>query len=64
VKQEPYINQSLAQLVLAMLARLFRDGEISYHGGFVNLATGRVKPLPVDRALWDRLRSAPAARHP
>jgi hypothetical protein len=62
VKQEPYINQSIAQLVLAMLARLFRHGEISYHGGFVNLATGRVNPLPVDRAVWARLRRAPAAR--
>lgn len=58
LRQEPYINQSIAQLVLAMLARLFRHGELSYHGGFVNLATGRVNPLPVDRAVWDRLRSA------
>lgn len=58
VRQEPYINQSIAQLVLAMLARLFRHGEITYHGGFVNLATGRVNPLPVDRTVWDRLRSA------
>jgi hypothetical protein len=62
VKQEPYINQSLAQFVLAMLARLFRHGEISYHGGFVNLATGRVNPLPVDRAVWNRLRSSAASR--
>lgn len=61
MKQEPYINQSIAQLVLAMLARLFRHGEISYHGGFVNLATGRINPLPIDRAVWARLRCAPAA---
>jgi hypothetical protein len=56
VRQEPYINQSIAQLVLAMLARLFRHGEIPYHGGFVNLATGKVNPLPVDAATWARLR--------
>ena len=56
LKQEPYINQSIAQLVLAMLARLFRHGELSYHGGFINLATGRVNPLPVDRTVWARLR--------
>ena len=56
--QEPYINQSIAQLVLGMLARLFRHGELSYHGGFVNLATGRVNPLPVDRTVWARLRSS------
>lgn len=58
LKQEPYINQSIAQLVLAMLARLFRHGELSYHGGFVNLATGRVNPIPVDRKVWARLRGA------
>ncbi len=61
IQQEPYINQAIAQLVLAMLARLFRHGEISYHGGFINLATGRVNPLPVDRTSWARLR-APAKK--
>lgn len=58
VRQEPYINQSIAQLVLAMLARLFRHGEVPYHGGFVNLATGRVNPLQVDRQAWARLLKA------
>jgi PRTRC genetic system ThiF family protein len=57
VRQEPYINQSIAQLVLAMLARLLRHGQLSYHGGFVNLSTGRVSPLPIDRLAWARLRS-------
>ena len=56
IQQEPHINQSIAQLVLAMLARLFRHGELSYHGGFINLSTGRVNPLPVDRTVWARLR--------
>jgi hypothetical protein len=57
VRQEPYINQSIAQLVLAMLARLLRHGQLSYHGGFVNLSTGRVSPLPIDRLAWARLRA-------
>jgi len=35
---------------------LFRHGRIAYHGGFVNLATGHVTPLPVDPATWVRLR--------
>jgi PRTRC genetic system ThiF family protein len=56
LRQEPYINQSIAQLALAMLARLLRHGTISYHGGFVNLATGKVGPLPVNRSSWARLR--------
>jgi hypothetical protein len=55
-RQEPYINGTIANHVLALLGRLFRHGRISYHGGFVNLATGRVTPLPVDPATWQRMR--------
>ena len=54
--QEPYINSTIANHVLALLARLFRHGRIAYHGGFVNLATGCVIPLAVDPATWLRLR--------
>ncbi len=46
-RQEPFINQTLAYHALAMLARLFRHGQIAYHGGFINLANGRMAPLPV-----------------
>jgi PRTRC genetic system ThiF family protein len=56
VRQEPYVNAMLAQHLLAMLARLFRHGELAYHGGFVNLASGRVNPLAVDPKAWARLR--------
>jgi PRTRC genetic system ThiF family protein len=45
LRQEPFINQSLAYHALAMLARLFRHGEISCQGGFINLAAGRTAPL-------------------
>jgi hypothetical protein len=31
-----------------LLARLFRYGEISYHGGFINLATGATSGLRID----------------
>jgi PRTRC genetic system ThiF family protein len=55
--QEPYINSTLANHVLALLARLFRHGRIAYHGGFVNLATGCVTPLAVDVPTWSRLRA-------
>jgi hypothetical protein len=40
-----------------MLARLFRYGRLSYHGGFTNLRTGRTTPLPVDPVLWQRMRA-------
>jgi PRTRC genetic system ThiF family protein len=46
-RQEPFINQTLAYHALAMLARLFRHGAITHHGGFVNLVSGRLAPLPI-----------------
>ena len=47
-RQEPFINQTLAVSSLAMLARLLRYGQLTYHGGFYNAETGRVAPLKVD----------------
>ena len=54
-RQEPFINSTLAQHALALLARLFRYGEISYHGGFISLSTGVSSRLPIDASLWRRL---------
>lgn len=48
-RQEPFINQTLAFHALAVLARLFRHGQITHHGGFINLASGRLAPLSVRR---------------
>jgi hypothetical protein len=41
------VNQVVPNHSLAMLACLFRYGRLSYHGGFVNVATGRVSCLPI-----------------
>ena len=46
-RQAPFVNQVLANHGLALLARLFRYGQLDHHGGFVNLVTGRVAPIPV-----------------
>jgi PRTRC genetic system ThiF family protein len=56
-RQEPFVNQTLAYQSLAMLARLFRYGRLSHHGGFLNLVTGRMSSLPVDPIVWQRLMS-------
>lgn len=53
-RQEPFVNQMLAQHALGLLARLFRYGMTSYHGGFINLASGACAPLSVDPRLWAR----------
>jgi PRTRC genetic system ThiF family protein len=55
-RQEPFINSTLAHHALALLARLFRYGEVCYHGGFLNLSTGVGSRLPIDAPLWRRLR--------
>jgi PRTRC genetic system ThiF family protein len=56
-RQEPFVNPTLANHALALLARLFRYGRISYHGGFVSLAdTARVQPIPIDPEYWRRRR--------
>jgi len=54
-RQEPFVNQTLAYQALAMLARLFRYGRLSYHGAFVNLRNGRTTSLAVNPAVWRRI---------
>lgn len=58
-RQEPFVNQTLAYQALAMLARLFRDGRLFYHGGFVNLQTGRAAPIPCGPMGWKRMQNTP-----
>ena len=55
-RQEPSVNSTLAQHALALLARLFRFGKISYHGCFVNLASGLSSVLRIDSQCWKRTR--------
>jgi PRTRC genetic system ThiF family protein len=57
-RQEPFINATLAQHALALLAHLFRYGEISYHGGFINLATGATSVVRIDPQYWKRAQRA------
>ena len=55
-RQEPFINQTLASSALAMLARLFRYGRLTHHGGFYNAQTNQICGLPVDPQLWSKTR--------
>lgn len=55
-RQEPFVNPTLANHALALLARLFRYGSISSHGAFVNVAQSRVQPLSVNPAVWRAIR--------
>jgi PRTRC genetic system ThiF family protein len=55
-RQELFVNSTLAQHALALLARLFRYGTVCYHGGFISLSTGVSSRLPIDASLWRGLR--------
>jgi PRTRC genetic system ThiF family protein len=55
-RQEPFVNPTLANHALALLARLFRHGSITYHGAFVNVAQSRVQPLHADPKIWRAMR--------
>ena len=57
-RQEPFVNPTLANHALALLARLFRYGTISYHGAFVSLSSvSSVQALRVDPKYWQWLRT-------
>lgn len=55
-RQEPFINNSLAAIALAMLTRLIRYGRIDYHGGFYSAAAGSMLPFSVSPDLWKKQR--------
>ena len=61
-RQWPFVNTALAQHALALLASLFRNGEITYHGAFVDVAAARAVPFPVDPGLWRRVRRRGASK--
>jgi hypothetical protein len=56
-RQEPFVNPTLANHALALLARLFRYGTIASHGAFVSLSSlSGVQTLRIDPKYWRRLR--------
>lgn len=55
-RQHLFVNQAVVTPALQLLWQLFRFGKITWHGAFVNLTTGRTTPLPVDEAVWARMK--------
>ena len=53
-KQSLVINQAIAVQAFNLLWTLFRTGAVPFSGVFVNLATGRTNPIPIDPAAWAR----------
>ena len=53
-RQSLFINDTLANQASNLLWELFRFGQISHHGQFVNIKSGRVTPLTIDPVVWSR----------
>ena len=53
-KQSLVINSAIAVQAFNLLWTLYRTGTLKYSGVFVNLATGRTNPIPIDPAAWLR----------
>jgi sulfur-carrier protein adenylyltransferase/sulfurtransferase len=55
-RQGPFVNPTLASHALALLARLFRYGTVSYHGAFLGLSfPADVQTSGIDPKYWRRL---------
>ena len=46
-RQECFVNTVMAQQALALLGRLFRYGEVSHQGAFVDIAASRSVPIKI-----------------
>lgn len=60
-RQAPFVNHVLAHHMLFLLGQLFRHGQLTHHGMFLNLARGEVEPIPVDPEHWNVMMGVPAA---
>jgi len=50
--QDLFINRAIANAGLAILWSLLKNGKISHHGVFLNVATAISRPLPIDETTW------------
>jgi PRTRC genetic system ThiF family protein len=62
-RQELFVNQAVVTPALQLLWLLFRYGRTSWCGAIVNLASGRMNPIPVDPLAWLRIGGYHADRH-
>lgn len=58
-KQSLFVNDHITTWAAQLLDTLFRTGQITYHGAFINLDSGRVNPLRVPAP--DKAQAAQAA---
>lgn len=62
-RQALFVNDAVVTQAKEILWRLFRTGELGWHGAFVNTRLGRVTPLAVDPDAWARFNPALNPHH-
>jgi PRTRC genetic system ThiF family protein len=60
-RQELFINDDVTRVAGLILWNLLRHGQITWHGAFVNAASGHRRPIPVDPEVWKRMTPTPTA---
>ena len=60
-RQELFVNQSIVTPALSILWEFFRHGRLTWHGAFVNLRTGTMRPLNVREPAAAPTATIPAA---
>lgn len=58
-RQELFVNQSIVTPALSILWEFFRHGRLTWHGAFVNLRTGSMRPLNVRDPVAAPVETAP-----
>ncbi len=53
-RQSLFINQAVSLQAMTLLWQMFRHGQLTHHGAFINARTGQVTPLAIDPESWDR----------
>ena len=47
--QDLFVNQWMATAILQLIWQMFRHGELTYRGFYINLETGRMNPVPIGK---------------
>ncbi|EKD40903.1 MAG: hypothetical protein ACD_74C00133G0005 [uncultured bacterium] len=57
-RQDLFINRAMSTFACDLLWKMFREGRLSIHGCFVNMASFRVNPLPVKKVVIQKTKKA------
>jgi PRTRC genetic system ThiF family protein len=57
-RQALFVNDAVVTQAKEILWRMFRTGQLEWHGAFINTRLGRVTPLAINPEAWARFNPA------